>query len=46
MDVYGSIWKLQEGSQSCNMLRLINMYTATESGRNESGPFVIDDYFL
>ena len=22
------------------------MYPATESGRSESGPFVIDDYFL
>ena len=22
------------------------MYPATKSGRNESGPFVIDDYFL
>ena len=29
---------------SCDMLRLIHM--ATESGQSESGPFVIDDYFL
>ena len=28
------------------MLRLIHMYPATESGRSESGPFVIDDLFF
>ena len=29
-----------------HLLRLIHMYPATESGRSESGPFVINDYFL
>ena len=27
-------------------LRLIHMYPATESGRSESGPFIIGNYFL
>ena len=27
------------------LLRLIHMYPATESGQSESGPFVIDYYF-
>ena len=39
-DVHGRFWKFQEVLQSCNMLRLIHMYPATESGRSESGPFV------
>ena len=30
----------------CYAVRLIHMYPATDSGQNESGPFVIDDYFL
>ena len=33
-------------TRSCNMLRLIHMYPATESGQSEGGPFVIDDYFV
>ena len=27
-------------------LKLIHMYTATETGRSKSGPFVTDDHFL
>ena len=46
LDAYGNFWKFQEVSESRNMLRLIHMCPATESGRSEGGPFVIDDYFL
>ena len=46
LDAYGSFWEFQEVLQSSSMLRLIHMYPATESGQTESGPFVIDDYFL
>ena len=45
LDVYGPFCRFQEVSQSCNMLRLIHMYPATESCQSESGPFVIEDYF-
>ena len=41
MEAFGS----QEVLQCCNMLRLIHMYLAAESGRSENEPFVIDDYF-
>ena len=29
---------------NCQTLRLIHTYPATESGRSESGPFVIENY--
>ena len=44
LDVYVLFWKFQEVSQSCNLLRLIHMYPATESGRSKRNLFVIDDY--
>ena len=31
---------------NCQALRLIHTYPATGSGRSESGPFVIENYFL
>ena len=37
--------EFQKVSHGCHMLRLIHMCPATESGRNESGIFVIDNYF-
>ena len=46
LEVYGRFLKFLEVSQRCKMLRLIHMCPAIEFGQSESGPFVIDDYFL